>query len=55
MNDFHVEELTEEEQEALVKDVEHHQLPSCQSDEQSDGTSDLATGRDSFDDEEDGE
>lgn len=38
-----VEELTDEERAALVSDTEHHQQPSCQSDDQSDGESDLST------------
>ena len=40
--EYHVEELTEEEQAALVAEGEHHGEPSCQSDEQSEGESDLS-------------
>lgn len=43
MPDYHVEELSEAEQAALVAETdEHHQEPSCQSDAVSDGESDLS-------------
>lgn len=41
-NTWSVEELSEDEQKALTAELDHRQQSSCQSDEQSDGTSDLS-------------
>lgn len=40
--EYRVEELTEEEQKALIDEAEHHQQMSCQSDGISRGESDLS-------------